>query len=78
MEVLLFIVPFDDAWGKEVFIHIEITVVGYKYLSQLINFLIVIYLESCSLSQPLCYEIPCLTLNEKILEGLPLEVFHYL
>jgi hypothetical protein len=78
MDFLLFNVPFYDAWGKEGFIHIDVAVVGYKYLSQLPDLLIVIILETISISQSVGYVIPCLTLNEKNLEALPIEVFHCL
>jgi hypothetical protein len=73
LDVLL-----DDARDKEVFIHVEVTVVGDEYLSQMIDFGRVVKAEVIGVAQPFCYEVPSLTFNEEELIGLPLEGFHSL
>ena len=73
MEALL-----DYARGKEVLFHVKFTVVGYEYLSQLIDFCRVVIAEYEGVTQLFGYVIPCLTSNEENFVGLSLEGFHSL
>jgi hypothetical protein len=66
------------AWGKEVFFHIEITVMSDEYRSQLIDFGLVFIAEAISVAQLFGNVMPCLTFIEKNLVGLPLEVLRCL
>ena len=66
----------DNTRGKKIFFHIEVIVVGDEYLSQLINFGLVVKLEGVSIAQPFLNLIPCLTFDEEIFVGLPLEGIH--
>ena len=68
----------DDARGKEIFFHIEVTVVGDEYLSQLIDFSLVVITKGISIAQPFLNVIPCLTFYEENFVGLPLEGLHCL
>jgi hypothetical protein len=71
--LLLIEILLDDTRGKEVFFHIEVTVVGDEDLFQLTDFGLVVITEGVSIAQPSFNVIPCLAFNEENLIGLTFE-----
>jgi hypothetical protein len=71
--LLLIEILLDDTWGKEVFFHIEVTVVGDEYLFKLTDFGLVVITEGVSITQPFFNVVPCLAFYEENLIGLTLE-----